>query len=58
MGVDIVKEIGTEISKIDNFISQGDYKHSDEVYKEARKKVLNLENEELITKLTKYLLAN
>ena len=58
MGVDIVKEIGTEISKIDNFISQGDYKHSDEVYKDARKKVLNLENEELITKLTKYLLAN
>ena len=58
MGTNIVSDIATEISKIDSFISQNDYNNSDRVYKEARKKILNLENEELIRKLTQYLLAN
>ena len=58
MGTNIVSDIATEISKIDSFISQNDYNNSDRVYKEARKKILNLENEELIRKLTQYLLAH
>ena len=58
MGANIVNDIGTEISKIDNFISQNDYKNSNKVYLEARKKILNLNDEELIGKLTQYLLAN
>ena len=58
MGNNIIDNIKEEISKIDNLISKNDYKNSDEAYSKAKEKIINLEKEELIEKLTKYLLAN
>ena len=58
MGNNIIEKIGPEISKIDDFISQNDYKNSDITYLKAREQILNLEKEELIEKLTKFLFTN
>ena len=58
MGNNIIEKIGPEISKIDDFISQNDYKNSEITYLKAKEQILNLEKEELIEKLTNYLLSN
>ena len=58
MGNNIIEKIVPEINKIDDFISQNDYKNSDITYLKAREQILNLEKEELIEKLTKFLFTN